>query len=651
MLYLIKFAAFFGLKLKSMKKLLLIGLICSNMITQAQVLISDNDNVEPPSSSAALEVSSSQKGLLLPRLTDTPENPVNGLIFFDSDRKCLRGYQNGSWVALGDPCDIINRAPEIDSDVYIIGLLQPTSTLTPIYSWSDIDNPEMNQVESGSTYEWNLAILPNGLGQYTLGTDLSQTIPNDAGGRYIQACVTPSDGDLFGEEKCSDWVQIESTPTTCKSDLIISEYVEGSSNNKYIEIFNGTGVDVDLSLYELRHYNGTDTPPDNPPSSFPLSGTLVNGENIVYANDGAVLYTGTVTSTTSNVMTFNGNDAISLASVGGADIDIVGTIGDNDNFGKDITLVRKSDAQPTTTYDVDQWDSYSLDTLDYLGDYICTGSASSTETTVQFSTEQTEMNEGETVSITIEVSNPTTEDINLVLIKNDNGAAFETTDFTSDYQQLVTITAGATSATFSLSAIDDNDVEGDEFTTFYIAQVSSATENPLIGDIHSHQVIIYDNDYDFIQNFDDKTTWRYTKDVEFFNDGADGFFGITNGSPLTNIDNPTFSGNFLGIRDLEDEDGDGTAGYLTLEFESVPILRNQTQVSFDYDIVGFDSDDEVYYNLIVDGVVEPRDDLEKNGEGTIVLSIPSGTSTIGLRLRIKQNGQNDYVGFDNFIVQ
>ena len=31
------------------------------------------------------------------------------------------------------------------------------------------------------------------------------------------------------------------------TDLFISEYVEGSSNNKAIEIFNGTGAPVDLT--------------------------------------------------------------------------------------------------------------------------------------------------------------------------------------------------------------------------------------------------------------------------------------------------------------------------------------------------------------------------------------------------------------------
>ena len=38
---------------------------------------------------------------------------------------------------------------------------------------------------------------------------------------------------------------------TLATDLFISEYAEGSGTNKYIEIFNGTGQDVDLSNYQL----------------------------------------------------------------------------------------------------------------------------------------------------------------------------------------------------------------------------------------------------------------------------------------------------------------------------------------------------------------------------------------------------------------
>ena len=39
--------------------------------------------------------------------------------------------------------------------------------------------------------------------------------------------------------------------TAVTGDLLISEYIEGSSFNKAIEIYNGTGGDVDLSGYDL----------------------------------------------------------------------------------------------------------------------------------------------------------------------------------------------------------------------------------------------------------------------------------------------------------------------------------------------------------------------------------------------------------------
>ena len=40
----------------------------------------------------------------------------------------------------------------------------------------------------------------------------------------------------------------------CATDLMISEYIEGSSNNKAVELYNGTDQAIDLAAYELAVY-------------------------------------------------------------------------------------------------------------------------------------------------------------------------------------------------------------------------------------------------------------------------------------------------------------------------------------------------------------------------------------------------------------
>ena len=60
--------------------------------------------------------------------------------------------------------------------------------------------------------------------------------------------------------------------------VFFSEYAEGTSNNKYIEIYNGTGVEVDLSAYSLSSCsNGCDTEGqfDYPANVTFASGTIV----------------------------------------------------------------------------------------------------------------------------------------------------------------------------------------------------------------------------------------------------------------------------------------------------------------------------------------------------------------------------------------
>ncbi|MDD3938233.1 MAG: endonuclease [Bacilli bacterium] len=159
------------------------------------------------------------------------------------------------------------------------------------------------------------------------------------------------------------------------SDLFISEYIEGSSNNKAIEIFNGTGIAVDLSNYSLFQNNagGATTT-----YSLALSGTIQNNSTFVVANNSAsneIKALANLT-TTSSVMAFNGNDAVVLQK-SGSNIDVVGTIGSSTIFAENVTLVRKSSvSSPTTTYSSSEWDSYSSDTFSYLGAHSFAGGSS-----------------------------------------------------------------------------------------------------------------------------------------------------------------------------------------------------------------------------------------------------------------------------------
>ena len=152
------------------------------------------------------------------------------------------------------------------------------------------------------------------------------------------------------------------------STLIISEYVEGSSFNKYIELYNPTAETLDLSEYTLETYfNGNTTASGN----FALSGSLASGNVIVIGNSGAALVTSDLID--NSAINFNGNDVIVLR-YNGTIIDSIGQIGLDADYVKDMTIVRKSgitsgDTDPFDAYDLSEWDQYPIDTATYLGSH------------------------------------------------------------------------------------------------------------------------------------------------------------------------------------------------------------------------------------------------------------------------------------------
>lgn len=170
---------------------------------------------------------------------------------------------------------------------------------------------------------------------------------------------------------------------SCATDLIISEYIEGSSNNKYLEISNNTGATVNLADYELRLFSNGSVAI----ASFPLSGTLDNQSTFVYKNSLAALYGGVATA--SGAVNFNGDDAIALYKISTSSyVDIFGRIGEDpgtawsstSNTTLDKTLVRKSSVTTGVTVNPSagfptletEWTQYAKDDVSNLGAHTMT---------------------------------------------------------------------------------------------------------------------------------------------------------------------------------------------------------------------------------------------------------------------------------------
>jgi len=192
------------------------------------------------------------------------------------------------------------------------------------------------------------------------------------------------------------------------TDLFFSEYIEGSSNNKAIEIYNGTGSTVDLSQYVIRQStNGGNWQYLH---IFPAGATLADGDVWVMLNsqtdvllfdpanaDEVLAYP--------SVVHHTGDDARALCKVNGADttiIDVIGIPTEDPGDGwsvagiadatKNHSLVRKETViggntdwtvAAGTNTDDSEWIVYDQNTFTYLGAHTMVFEPTSVEVTFQ----------------------------------------------------------------------------------------------------------------------------------------------------------------------------------------------------------------------------------------------------------------------------
>jgi len=156
------------------------------------------------------------------------------------------------------------------------------------------------------------------------------------------------------------------------TELFFSEYVEGLSTNKAIEIANFTGAPVDLSLYSIKKQtNGAGAWS----TGLALTGTLANGA--VYLITTNTTASPCVPSRTADLATaatelaFNGNDPVGLFKNGSTLIDMLGVLNVTANFSIDETLRRKSSIiSPNINFNkASEWDSFAANTCGDLGNH------------------------------------------------------------------------------------------------------------------------------------------------------------------------------------------------------------------------------------------------------------------------------------------
>jgi endonuclease I len=190
---------------------------------------------------------------------------------------------------------------------------------------------------------------------------------------------------------------VEGTSTSTGSgDLFFSEYIEGSGQNKALELFNGSSSTIDLSNYKIKQGNngntlGNGNGSDIEPYEIGLSGSLGPGEIYILAHgeaSQALTSEANVTLTYGNnpgdrVVSFNGNDAIGLYK-NDVLIDLIGINGNDPGTNwssgshatSEQTLIRKATIQqgnpngftPISNL-TDEWDAYARDYFDDLGSH------------------------------------------------------------------------------------------------------------------------------------------------------------------------------------------------------------------------------------------------------------------------------------------
>lgn len=284
---------------------------------------------------------------------------------------------NGS-IAASDACTSFNTGETEDYTLFIVSSNSAPVSNAPVaaFSANTFSIPvggsvNFTDLSTNSPTSWNWTFTGSNTGNSTAQNPANIVYPT-AGCFPVSLTASNASGSNTITQTC--YIQVGGNTSSLCNELFFSEYIEGTSNNKSLEIYNPSTNPVDLSGYSIELYaNGATTPT----FTQVLSGTLNSFEVYVLSNAGAEAGILALSNITSSACNFNGDDAIVLKN-GSNVIDVIGTVGiDPGTFWPvgsgstlDFTLVRNANVlEPVTNWTTSQsqWTALPTNTLSGLG--------------------------------------------------------------------------------------------------------------------------------------------------------------------------------------------------------------------------------------------------------------------------------------------
>ncbi|WP_423831487.1 ExeM/NucH family extracellular endonuclease [Stutzerimonas stutzeri] len=164
------------------------------------------------------------------------------------------------------------------------------------------------------------------------------------------------------------------------AELLISEYIEGSGNNKALELYNPGETAVPLDGYRIDFYFNGSTSSGR---SIGLAGEVAPSGVHVLVHESADSALQTMANQRGSGSWYNGDDAIVLRGPSGEILDSIGQLGVDPGSAwgsgqtqtADRTLTRRvsvstGDRDPSDTFDpATEWQGYAVNTFAHLGQY------------------------------------------------------------------------------------------------------------------------------------------------------------------------------------------------------------------------------------------------------------------------------------------